>query len=474
LWTPVTHSAWWVVATFSSLDSVAPGAIRLNPWTFHAFNVLLHCVASVLVYLLAHRVVPCVGAALAGAAVFAAHPVQVEAVAWTCGTKDILAALFSFAAILFATSRDGVWRLSLAIAFAALAMLSKPSAVMVPAMLVAYQWLSGTGIPACDSADEKIDLPSTQTGMSVPLNVWLVTLAMFVLAIPVTMVARKVQIVGDVPPVSLLARPLVALDTIAMHLSHLLSLRWCADYGLTPAQLLSTSRRWWTWLVPVVLTLTAVHSRDRVLVGGIALFVIALAPNLGLASFQFQVYSTVADRYAYPAMLGVAVVVARLLAMNCKRSSSGTKSRWSVFAVGSLAIVGMCVGSFRQCATWADAGSLWSHTLTVNADSSLAHNNLGASLMAAGDLRGAMAHFEIAASNGSATDGFALLNLAQLHLRLGEADKAADAVIRLVQTYRIRAEFDAELEAQTIDQFARQIARIDPAAAERLRQQVRR
>jgi protein O-mannosyl-transferase len=474
LWTPVTHSAWWIVAKFSQIDAFEPGAIRLNPWTFHAFNVLLHCVASVLVYLLVRRVVRGTWAATAGAAVFAAHPVQVEAVAWACGTKDVLAVLFAFAAILFTTGRGGRWRTMLAIAFAALAMLSKPSAVVLPVMVAVYAWISGTGIPACNSVVGEIGLRPIQTGMPVPLSRWLIALAMCALAIPVAIIARQVQIAGDVPPVSLLARLVVAIDAITMHFYHLSVPVLAADYGLTPGQLLTSPRRWWTWLIPLALAFAVWRSRDRALIGGTALFVVALAPNLGLAPFQFQVYSTVADRYAYPAMLGIAIVIARLLTLAAGRFALGSAGRHVAAALGLLLVVGMCLRSFKQCATWADAGSLWSHTLSVNGSSPLAHNNLGASLIAAGNLRAAMAHFEIAAGQGSATDGFALLNLVQLHLRLGEAEAATDAAIRLVHTYRKRADFDADLERKTVDRFAAEIGRISPSATERLRVAVRR
>ena len=469
LWTPVTQSVWWVVAKFSQIDAFEPGAVRLNPWTFHAFNVSLHCVASVLVYLLVRRVARHAWAAVAGAVVFAAHPVQVEAVAWACGTKDLLAALFAMTAILFATRRTGWWFVLLSICFAALAMLSKPSAVVLPVMLVIYAWIGGTGIPACVDRRSK----DPQAGMPVLPRTWLIAAAMCLIAVPIAIIARRVQIVGDVPAVSLIARPIVALDAIAMHLYHLCVPLLAADYGLTPVQLLTSPRRWWTWLIPVAIAIAVWRSRDRALIGGAALFVVALSPNLGLAPFQFQVYSTVADRYAYPAMLGIAIVVARLLILSAERFSLGKVGRRAAVALGLLLVVGMCIRSFKQCATWTDAGSLWSHTLSVNASSPLAHNNLGASLMASGDLRAAMAHFKIAASQGSATDGFALLNLVHLHLRLGEADAAADAAIELIRTYRKRADFDAELERRTVDRFAAEIARLSPTAAERLRAAVR-
>lgn len=457
LWSPVTHSTWWAIATISQIDNFEPGAVRLNPWTFHTFNVLVHCIASVLVLLLARRVVGSMWPAAFGAAVFAAHPVQAEAVAWTCGTKDLLAATFAMAAMLMATStRGGTLRICAAVLLAALAMLSKASAVVLPAMIVVYAWLVERAF--CDQ-----DAPNR-----LHRRIWIVAGLSLAIAVPVMIVARRVQIVGDVPPVSLLARPIVALDAITMHLGHLLAPhRLIADYGFAPDELLTSGRRWWTWSVPLALTSFFWRSGDRIVAAGAALFALALLPNLGLAPFQFQVYSTVADRYAYPAMLGVAIVIARLL------ECFGATRHRPIAAIAVLLIVGGCILSWRQCATWANATSLWSHTLRYNPTSTLAHNNLGASLMAAGDLRGALAHFEIAADHPGSAHDFALLNLAQLHVRLGNADAAADAVVRLIESYRRRSDYDPQLGRQTVDRFVDYIGRIDPAAAESLRNRVR-
>ena len=58
---------------------------------FHFTNVLWHMLASVLVYVLLLRYFD-VGAALLGAALFAVHPVHVEAVANVVGRAELIAA----------------------------------------------------------------------------------------------------------------------------------------------------------------------------------------------------------------------------------------------------------------------------------------------------------------------------------------------------------------------------------------------
>jgi hypothetical protein len=112
-----------------------------SPVWFHATNVVLHALASALVLvLLAHFFVP--AAALAGTLLFAVHPVHVEAIANVVGRGELLAAVFVFGAGLLWLRRGedepragsrGTGSVALLLA---LGLLSKESAVMLPALLV--------------------------------------------------------------------------------------------------------------------------------------------------------------------------------------------------------------------------------------------------------------------------------------------------------------------------------------------------
>lgn len=129
-----------------------------GPWIpgFHAVNLALHAVASLLVAALAHRlaraaVPPLAGrvAVLAGL-LFAVHPAHVEAVVTIFGRTEPLSAAFSLAALLLALRARG----PLGVAGAALVLtagvLSKEVAVMVPPLylLVAWALPAAAGLPA--------------------------------------------------------------------------------------------------------------------------------------------------------------------------------------------------------------------------------------------------------------------------------------------------------------------------------------
>src|SRR5207249_3699276 len=91
LYAPLTYTLWGLLTAV-----VGP-----RPWAFHLTNVALHVLNAGLVFAVLRRLVTEDDgrAALAGALLFALHPVQSEAVAWASETKDLLSALFSLLAI---------------------------------------------------------------------------------------------------------------------------------------------------------------------------------------------------------------------------------------------------------------------------------------------------------------------------------------------------------------------------------------
>lgn len=105
---------------------------KLEPPGYHLTNILLHALAAWLFFLLAEGFAgrP---AALFASFLFLVHPVQTEAVAYISGRADLLAAIFIFLGILIERKRP--W----SVAAYALALLSKESALVFPAILWAWR-----------------------------------------------------------------------------------------------------------------------------------------------------------------------------------------------------------------------------------------------------------------------------------------------------------------------------------------------
>ncbi|MCC7291218.1 MAG: tetratricopeptide repeat protein [Phycisphaerales bacterium] len=79
--------------------------LGLDPLSFHAVNVLLHAVVSLMLWRVSLRLGLGDGAALAAAMLFAVHPVHVEAVANIVGRAEILSALGVLGAVLAEDAR---------------------------------------------------------------------------------------------------------------------------------------------------------------------------------------------------------------------------------------------------------------------------------------------------------------------------------------------------------------------------------
>jgi len=112
---------------------------NMEPAVLHLENLLLHCMNSMLIFVLVRRVTagnetvwsPC---GLLAALLFAVHPVMVEAVAWIAGRTDLLLTLFSLSAIWFWLNwfKKDDWRnCAAAMFFSCLALLTKETALLL-------------------------------------------------------------------------------------------------------------------------------------------------------------------------------------------------------------------------------------------------------------------------------------------------------------------------------------------------------
>ena len=381
LYIPLTYNLW---ALLASAGDPGGAAGMPNPYLFHTANIILHLGSALLLYGIARRVVGSVWPAAAGAILWAVHPLQVEAVAWATGMKDVLSGFLAMLALYLyvgaATASPGgrwrAWWYVLSGLCLGLASLAKPGVMTVP--LVALV----------------IDVGLRKR----PWKTAVACIApMLVAVIPSVVVTMLVQPTGGLHLCELWQRPFIAGHALA---TYLLKLVWpgtlSIDYGLSPQYVLHGRWVWFAWLVPVCVAIVAWAYRPlrRELSSGLAIFVLVLAPVLGLVPFLFQIYSTVADRYVYLAMIGPGLALAYLLAR--------TPRRYAV-AGGVVVLAALAARSMVQVQTWRDTDALLEHTMAANPRSYLAENNLGTLLINRGARLVRQAQSEADAAAGKAT-----------------------------------------------------------------------
>ena len=369
-------------------------------WGFLLHNVLLYCLNVWVVFFIIQRLLtfdssryggstqdavspgnsaPAVPAprlcAFLATALFVAHPLHVESVAWLAARKEVLSGLFFFLAFwLFTethrTSGRRFWVIYAGSLIAYIfALLSKPSAASLPLLILAY-----------DVVLMRPDRRAWKRRALLHAPYWIPALAAvlyFTLEAGTTETVLADQTIGV---------RLAALNLIVTHYFKTLIL---------PIHL--TARYAFDWKIPFisvpVLTGVALQlfliaafffflKRNRLLSFLVAWFYINLLPTSGIIPISVQA----ADRYMYIPSVAFCVFVVwlvfRLSGKLLRRSSKVATAT----AVGTIAAV-ILVFSFlsvKQAEIWENDLTLWGHTARYN-PSDLSYYALGEAYRRRGD-----------------------------------------------------------------------------------------
>jgi len=160
-------------------------AAGLDTFPYHVVNVLLHCLSTILLFLIVRKILEMAGTEglladiLSGfsAAIFLLHPIQTEAVAYIASRSETLSVLFIFAAFyvfLRRRSREINWAESAAVLFLfACAAGTKEHAVALPAvfLLTDYFWNPGFTVSGI-RANWRLYVPTAFVGTAAVIFVW--------------------------------------------------------------------------------------------------------------------------------------------------------------------------------------------------------------------------------------------------------------------------------------------------------------
>jgi Tfp pilus assembly protein PilF len=362
-WHPLT---WWSHMLDASLFGDRPGPQ-------HLVSALLHATAAALLFLSLEAMTGAPWPSALVAALFAAHPLHVESVAWIAERKDVLCALFWMLA-LYAYSRHarkpGAAGYLAVTACFALALMAKPMAMTLPlALLLLDWWPLGRR-----SFLEKVPL------LALSLISGVVTLAVQSAGGAVT--ARH--------PFGL--RLENALVSTAVYQVKLLWPQRLGVFYHHPG----ASLPGWQWplagccLAAVTLAVVRLRRRHPWLATGWAWYLATLAPVSGLVQVGEQ---GMADRYAYLPSVGLTIALVWWAADLPRRSPV---LRAAVPAAAVSAVVALGGVAREQAGRWRDSETLFRHTLAVAGESSLLRTNLGGALLDLERWEDALREFDIA------------------------------------------------------------------------------
>jgi tetratricopeptide (TPR) repeat protein len=361
---------------------------------FHLVNVLLHAAATVLFWKVLTRLGLPASGALAAAALFAVHPVNVESVAWIAERKNTLSLVFFLWSILrwleFRAAGDTAvarrhYRAALVCFVAAL--LAKTSTVMLPFVLLLLAWWQESGRSVepspVDKKKRKPLLRAAPGALSARAQqVFVQTLPFFGAALLFGLLtvyfqsAQGINLDTRNRPSELrvaqagvnlwfyLYKTILPVDLATVYPEARLA-------GATPLSFLPLAA--WLGLLAGLWHCRRVAAARHAFLA-LAFFTLNLAPVLGIVNMAWTALSPVGDHFLYIPMLGILALVAGGLQALAVRQ--GIPKPALAVAAG-VAVAAMTVSCWMHAAVYRNMVTLWTFNTKARPQSGFAFYQLG-------------------------------------------------------------------------------------------------
>lgn len=352
----------------------------MEPAGFLLTNVALHALTVVLLFFALGRLTGGWGASAFVAAVFAAHPLHVESVAWATERKDVLSGVFFAAALLgwsaYAKKPSLPRYAAVALAFA-LGLLAKPVVVTLPCLLLLLDWWPLGRLRDARSAGrllvEKLPLLALAAGAAA-LTWWVQ------------------QRAGGVSSAAVLPMDLRALNALESYAIYLRQFLWPSELAVFyphPRDSVSLVGALLAGglLVGVTAAVLCAGRRRGYLTVGWLWYLGTLVPVIGLVQAGMQAR---ADRYMYWPLAGLALALAFGLA---DLAAGRRRVQRALAACGLAAVFALAVVTTRQVETWRDTEALFRRALAVTERNHVAHAGLALVHHQAGRFDEAIPHY---------------------------------------------------------------------------------
>ncbi len=346
-----------------------------NAAGFHAMNLLLHVVNSMLVFFLIRRITlpdrlfPALGSAL----IFAVHPVHVESVSWISGATDLLATVFFLSAFLLyvrSTAERRSATLVFSVALYVLALLSKEVSVVFIAIAMIHDWVY----------DRKVRIRA---------------LIPFMLVTALYVLIRAVALGKPAGVLSLSVAGFLRVPEFLCAYIRLLIAPWpLRFYFVLPEQGLVGPTAV-LLCIGAVSALVLLAVRQRAFLFGISWLFLALAPPLLIAFYRNPI---IADRFLYLPSVGFVILVALLL----ERMQAGYRQASLIVVIVIVLLSSVMTVSANS--DWGNDEVFYRKAIQTTPGYSAAYAGLGNVYSRQGDIEKAAAFYEQAAQRASGKD----------------------------------------------------------------------
>ena len=348
----------------------------------HLASVLLYLVTIVVLFLVLHEMTGKLWPSAFAAALFAVHPLRVEAVAWVAQRKDVLSGLF-FVLTLWAHTyyvrKPSLLRYPLASFAFALSLMSKPMLVTTPFVLLLLDYW-----PLRRYATKGED------PLCIPRGLWKEKIPLFVMSAAACLATLWLHrgLMDGAEAVPLLQRIGNAAVSYVVYLKQFI---W--PFGLAPYYPLNlgglfVAKALLSALLLAVISTLVFRWRKQYpwLWTGWFWYLGMLVPVLGLVQIGGHAH---ADRYTYLPHIGLVVALTWAVAAG----SVAWRKRTAILGTAAgVVLAGLIFFAHRQAGYWRNSDTIWTHTLACTPnDNLLVHNLLANFLVEHGNRDRAMA-----------------------------------------------------------------------------------
>lgn len=355
-----------------------------SPASYHAVNIALHVACGLALYMFMCAAFSDSLFAFFVSLLFLLHPVQTEAVAWVAGRGNPMFLLF----LLFAVICYGRWSANaprggifygLALLFAALSLLSKEMAIVLPLLLIVYDVSVNRS-----AGSERWRRRFLAVMPFVALSIAYVILRHLVLG-----ETRQIEYWGGNAWTTLLTMTKAfAYYVRLMFVPRPLMVEYVVPLARSPLQA--------TVLVSILILLSIVavcvlsYRRAPILFFGIAWFFVSLLPVSNIVPLK----AIINERFLYLPSIGFCSVLASPILIRRTELSKGAFRG----TVAALLMVALCYGAltFNRNQDWRNSLSLWTASVKDSPAGATSHYNLGVELNRRGHYDEAVEHLKLA------------------------------------------------------------------------------
>lgn len=351
---------WFPLTRLSHMLDVA--VFGLDAGWHHLVNVLLHTIATWLLFAFLHRTTGARWWSALVAFLFALHPLHVESVAWIAERKDNLSAVFWFLTLVVYAQyvrKPGWQRYLLTLACFALGLMAKPMLVTLPFVLLLMDvWPLGR--------------PRTLSLLREKIPFFVLSGA----SSGVTYFTQAASGAVDTLRLPLLLRLENACVTYWMYIAKMFwPVRLAVFYPYPHAIPAWEATAAAMALLGISFLALRRLRAEPYLAAGWLWYLGTLVPVIGLVQVGGQAR---ADRYTYIPMVGLWMSMAWALSSAIRR---WPRSKPAVLALVVAACGGCLILTAGQVGYWRDSESLYEHALASTTDNDIAEHNLGTFLM---------------------------------------------------------------------------------------------